>query len=68
LRTVLIIESVQKLLLCSAATFKKAGYETHFNQVSLGCRYSGVNTPAQIGGGGGEEKGAQPATGILEFE
>jgi hypothetical protein len=46
LRTVLI-ESIQKMLLYSTATFKKTSFQTYFNQVSLGCRHSGVNTPDQ---------------------
>jgi hypothetical protein len=36
-----------KLLLCSTAIFKKTGFQIYFNQVSLGCRHSGINTPAQ---------------------
>jgi hypothetical protein len=35
------------MLLCSTATFKKTGFQTYFSQVSLRCRHSGVNTPAQ---------------------
>jgi hypothetical protein len=35
------------LLLGSTATFKKIGFQTYFNQFSLGCRHSGVNILAQ---------------------
>jgi hypothetical protein len=40
------------LLLCSA-TFKKTSFQTYFNQVSVGCRHSGVNNLVQTRG---EEK------------
>jgi hypothetical protein len=37
------------------------GFQTYFNQVSLGCRHSGINTPAQTRGSGGRKEGSQPA-------
>jgi hypothetical protein len=45
--------------------FRKTNFQTYFNQVSLRCRHSGVNTPAQTRG---KKRGeAQPAAGILKF-
>jgi hypothetical protein len=49
LRTILIIETLKTLLLCSA-TFKKTCFQIYFNKVSLGCKHSGVNTLAQTRG------------------
>jgi hypothetical protein len=60
------------MFLCSTATFKKTSFQTYFNQVSLGCRHSGVNTLAQTTVGEKKERKKreallQPAAGILKF-
>jgi hypothetical protein len=58
LRTVLIIVNVKNITLFCGYFLRKTGFQSYFNQVSLRCRHSGVNTPAQTRRGGEkEEKG-----------
>jgi hypothetical protein len=70
LRTVLIIVNVKNITLFCGYFLRKTGFQSYFNQVSLRCRHSGVNTPAQTRRGGEKEEkggGLQPAAKILEF-